>query len=251
MTKEDTKVCFLIPVYNHGLLLEKNIDKIASHKLPVILIDDGSNMETKKALMRIVESHSGITCITLQKNSGKGAAMQEGFLHCVKHGFTHAFQIDADGQHDLNAISFFISLSIASPNSAIIGYPEYDDTVPTIRKKGRKITNFFVALESLHFDIKDAMIGFRIYPVHETARIYLNFFIGKRMTIEFELLTRLYWAGVPVQYAPVHITYPPDGISHFRMIKDNLLISLKHAQLLACMILIFPIILFNKYRRRY
>ena len=39
--------CIVIPVYNHSKVLIKFIDKILKHKIPIIVIDDGSNLENQ------------------------------------------------------------------------------------------------------------------------------------------------------------------------------------------------------------
>ena len=40
-------------------------------------------------------------CLTLARNQGKGAAVLAGFGRAAERGFSHALQVDADGQHDL------------------------------------------------------------------------------------------------------------------------------------------------------
>lgn len=133
---------------------------------------------------------------------------------------------------------------------AIIGYPIYDDTVPSIRKDGRKVSNFFVSITTLTPNVRDSLCGFRIYPVTETWRIYRNPFISKRMPIDMELLTRLYWNGTSIIYMPVEVTYPKDGSSHYKAFRDTVILSAKHALLCCEMFFRFPIILFYALRRR-
>ena len=48
-------------------------------------------------------------------NRGKGAAVMQGFDLARAAGFTHALQIDADGQHDLSNLAEFIALGEAHP----------------------------------------------------------------------------------------------------------------------------------------
>ena len=137
-----------------------------------------------------------------------------------------------------------------SKKHSIIGYPVYDSTVPAIRRDGRKVSNFFVSITTLTPDVRDSLCGFRIYPVAETWKIYRNPFISKRMPIDMELLTRLYWRGVSIIYLPVDVTYPENGSSHYKAFRDTVILSTKHAFLCCEMFFRFPVILFYAIKRR-
>jgi hypothetical protein len=60
------------------------------------------------------------------------------------------------------------------------------------------------------------------------------------MAFETEILVHLDWLGVPVVSIPTRVTYPQDGLSHFRGWEDNLRISLMHARLFFGMLLRLP-----------
>lgn len=244
--------CFLIPVYNHAALLEQAIPSFLIFGIPLIIVDDGSNQENKAILKKIIDRHPDIVLISNTKNSGKGWAIKQGIEYCKQHAIDFAFQVDADNQHRLATIPAFINRSKMQTTikHAIIGYPIYDDTVPSIRKDGRKVSNFFVSITTLTPNVRDSLCGFRIYPVTETWRIYRNPFISKRMPIDMELLTRLYWNGTSIIYMPVEVTYPKDGSSHYKAFRDTVILSAKHALLCCEMFFRFPIILFYALRRR-
>jgi hypothetical protein len=55
--------------------------------------------------------------------------------------------------------------------------------------------------------------------------------LGRRMDFDIEILVRLHWSGLPMRWLDTPITYPPGGISHFRLWLDNALISRVHALL--------------------
>lgn len=244
--------CFLIPVYNHAALLEHTIPRFLSFGIPLVIVDDGSDAENKVILKKIADSSANIVLIGNTKNSGKGVAIKQGIAYCKDHGIDFAFQVDADNQHSLAAVPTFISRSKAekSKKHSIIGYPVYDSTVPAIRRDGRKVSNFFVSITTLTPDVRDSLCGFRIYPVAETWKIYRNPFISKRMPIDMELLTRLYWRGVSIIYLPVDVTYPENGSSHYKAFRDTVILSTKHAFLCCEMFFRFPVILFYALKRR-
>ena len=72
------------------------------------------------------------------------------------------------------------------------------------------------------------MCGFRVYPLAQTLPV-LPSVKTRRMDFDPDIVVRLIWAGVTVINRPVHVTYPKDGISHFRGFSDNMRISRLHA----------------------
>jgi len=51
------------------------------------------------------------------------------------------------------------------------------------------------------------------------------------MEFDVEILVHLAWAGVPIVNIETHVRYFPGGISHFRMVRDNILIATAYAKL--------------------
>jgi hypothetical protein len=51
------------------------------------------------------------------------------------------------------------------------------------------------------------------------------------MEFDIEITVRLFWSGVPVRSMPTRVRYPSDGVSHFRLFRDNVLISAMHTRL--------------------
>ena len=230
----------VIPVYNHGSTAEPIVDFLVAHHFPVILVDDGSYLKSKAALAKIEKKYpDDVTLLTLPENRGKGAAVLVGIEMAANQGLTHVLQIDADGQHDINRVEPFFELSKEHPEALICGYPEYDETVPKNRLTGRKITNTMLVIETLSHDLKDGMCGFRVYPVDSTLKIRkkLSF---PRMGFDIDILVKLYWSGVPVISSPVKVTYPEGGISNFRMVHDNIEISMVHTCLFFGMLIRLP-----------
>ena len=168
--------------------------------------------------------------------------MRSGMEAAVEAGFTHALQVDADGQHDMGVIPIFLKETREHPDDLICGYPEYDESVPKAREHGRKITNFWVAIETLSLKIPDAMCGFRVYPL-STSWPIMKRLRNKRMGVDIEIIVRLSWAGVKMRFFPVKVNYPKDGVSNFRMFHDNVVISMTHTMLCFGMLFRLPLIL--------
>lgn len=229
------KPVVIVPVYNHHQVLADIVRRVRERDLPVILIDDGSDAPCARELDRIARDMQ-VPLIRLVVNGGKGAACLMGFQAARFAGFTHALQIDADGQHDLEAIERFIEAGHNAPEAFVCGYPVYDASVPRARLWGRKLTNFWVRVNTAGGGLADAMCGFRIYPLEVTLRVASSAYISRHMDFDPDIAVRLIWEKIPVVNLPVRVTYPKDGISHFHAFSDNMRISLMHARL-CCMML--------------
>ena len=166
----------------------------------------------------------------MSTNQGKGAAVCLGFQEAVKQGFSHALQVDADGQHDLSDVPAFLQLSQQTPDSVISASRAYEDMSPS-RAKGRKLTDYWVHVHTISTDIKDSMCGFRLYPLEKTLFVINKYSIPSRMDFDTEILVRLYWEGVEVEHIPSKVTYSDEAVSHFHIIKDNVRITLMHTRL--------------------
>lgn len=206
------------------------------------MVDDGSSSETANELKRIEGKYDNCYLFTLNVNQGKGGAVMHGLKKAYDMGFTHALQVDADGQHDLNNIGLFISEAGKDRESLICGHPVYDQSVPRSRVSGRKLTTFFVSVETLSRDIVDAMCGFRVYPLDKTNKLIRSKKLKKRMEFDIEILVRLHWTGMKMKFFPVKVTYPEGGLSNFRMFHDNAAITGAHTMLVIGMILRLPFI---------
>ncbi|WP_318443929.1 glycosyltransferase family 2 protein [Photobacterium leiognathi] len=222
--------CFLIPCYNHGATVPAVIDALTSYDFPIIIVDDGSELATRKILSEQAK-RPNITIVTLPKNQGKGGAVIAGIKQADRLGFSHALQIDADGQHDLAALPKLLEASQAHPEALISGQPIYDDSVPKSRLYGRYATHIWVWIETLSFNIKDSMCGFRSYPIRPIVNVINHNKLGLRMDFDTEIMVRFYWDNGDIRFIDTKVIYPEDGISHFDALWDNVKISWMHTKL--------------------
>ncbi|TKU11348.1 glycosyltransferase [Citrobacter sp. wls828] len=238
--------CVLIPCYNHGAMMSGVLDRLQPFNLPCIVVDDGSDKTTQDELARLAAEYSNLTLIRLPINAGKGAAVISGIQAAADAGFSHAVQVDADGQHAIEDIPRLLALAKEHPAALISGQPIYDDSVPRSRLYGRWVTHIWVWIETLSLQLKDSMCGFRVYPVTPTLQLAQRVTLGKRMDFDTEVMVRLYWQGNPSYFIPTRVIYPQDGLSHFDALKDNLRISLMHTRLFFGMLPRIPSLLFRR-----
>lgn len=236
----------VIPVYNHAVPVVRVAHALRAHGLPVLLVDDGSEPVCAAALDRLA-AEDGIELLRLPHNQGKGGAVMAGLVHAAGLGWTHALQIDADGQHDTDDVPAFLAQSRLHPDHFICGCPVYDASVPKGRLYGRYATHIWVWINTLSFTVRDSMCGFRIYPLAPTVDLLRRTRIGRRMDFDVEIAVRLVWAGVPVINQPTRVRYPEDGVSHFRVLGDNVLISAMHTRLFFGMLWRAPRLLWRRW----
>jgi glycosyltransferase involved in cell wall biosynthesis len=241
-------VCVVIPVYNHEHAIGAVVNAMRAQELPVILVDDGCSPACAEELQRL-SALPEVTLLRHETNRGKGAAVITGFRGAARLGFTHAIQVDADGQHTLSDASRFVEVAREHPDAVICGRPIFDDSIPKVRFYGRYLTHAMVWLETLSFDIIDSMCGFRLYPLATTIDLIDHQHIGARMDFDSEILVRMHWRQVPMRWLDTRVSYPIDGVSHFRMFLDNVRMTALHIRLTAGMLIRLPVLLWRKIAR--
>ena len=226
----------VIPVFNHERAVPAVAAALRAHGLPVILVDDGSSTACRRSLEALV-AQTGDRLVRLEVNGGKGAAVIAGLRAARDAGFSHALQVDADGQHDLGDVPRFVVASAAEPAAVVCGKPVFDASIPRVRLMSRYITHVLVWLQTLSFrKVRDSMCGFRLYPVDTVLEVVDQDGVGRRMDFDVELLVKLSWRGHRMIWLDTQVRYPADGLSHFRMLLDNLLLARMHVRLVLGML---------------
>ena len=241
----DFNACVVIPCFNHGSTVAEVVQRLSFLTLPFIVIDDGSDLSTAEALSRLEAERADVSLLRLSSNHGKGVAVMRGLAVAQQRGFSHALQVDADGQHELEKARELLALAADHPHALISGRPVYDASVPRSRLYGRYVTHVLVWVQTLSLMLQDSMCGFRVYPVNATLALGS---VGARMDFDTEVMVRLYWAGTQSLFVPVRVVYPVNGLSNFRMLRDNLRMAWLHTRLLLGMLLRLPRLLMRRGR---
>lgn len=242
------KPCIIIPVYNHRLKIAHIVNVLLEKGLPCYLLDDGSDAPSQQEL-ETLRSKSGVTLLRWDQNRGKGAVVCDGLVQAEKDGYTHALQVDADGQHDLSDIAAMLAKSEAHQHSVVSAWRDYAD-MPKGRRNGRRVTDVWVWINTLSLSIKDSMCGFRVYPLKQTCALLAKNNIGRRMDFDTDILVRLYWRGADVEHVKSRTLYSDEIPSHFDLWRDNVRISIMHTRLFFGMLIRFPQLLFRRKSER-
>lgn len=222
--------CALIPTYDNPLTVRAVVEGVRRHLADVLVVDDGSAEPARRVLAEIRREQLA-RVERRERNGGKGAAVKTGLQAAQALGFSHALQVDADGQHDLDDIPRFLEAARSHPEALVLGRPVFDETLPRLRAAARRISTFWVTVETGGRAIADPQCGFRVYPVAAALAARAR---GDHMEFDQELPVRMVWRGVAVLNLPTRVRYLPaaeGGVSHFRHFRDNALISGLHARL--------------------
>ncbi|GAA5482413.1 glycosyltransferase family 2 protein [Haloferula sargassicola] len=225
------RLTVLIPSFNTGPLLRETVAAALGTGVPVLVVIDGSTDGSDAGLESLSPE---LTVLRLEKNAGKGRAILEGARHAAGLGFSHALCMDADGQHPAAAVPRFAESVAAHPEAAVFGRPVFDDSAPALRVNGRKISNFWANLETLGWGIDDSLFGMRAYPIPPLVEVFGETPFARRFDFDPEVAVRLAWKGVPIINLPTPVRYltsEEGGVSQFRYVRDNTLLTWMHLRL--------------------
>jgi glycosyltransferase involved in cell wall biosynthesis len=243
----------LIPSYNPGPKVFSTVIDALDRWRPVWVVIDGSTDRSTEHLLAMAASEPDLQVFILPENRGKGAAVLCGLRAAHASGFTHALVMDSDGQHPADRIRAFMYASMARPGAMVLGSPVFDSSAPSLRVKGRRISNGWANLETLWAGIGDSLYGFRVYPIEPLIAVMRRHLWMRRFDFDVEAAVRLSWRGVrPVNLpAPVRYFRPDEGgISHFRYGRDNLLLTWMHFRLFWGFLWRLPLLAMRRLRNR-
>ena len=252
MTVRSKTHLVLIPSYNPGPKVVDTVSGALAQWSPVWIVVDGSTDGSVQTLRQMAQGREGLEILVLPKNCGKGAAVLAGVRSALARGYTHALTMDSDGQHPAESIAQFMQLSAENPDGMVLGSPLFDASAPSLRVKGRKISNWWANLETLWAGIDDSLFGFRVYPLGPLAQVMGGQRWMRRFDFDVEAVVRLCWRGVrPLNLkAPVRYFSPQEGgVSHFKYWRDNALLTWMHFRLFFGLLVRLPMLALRKLRR--
>jgi glycosyltransferase involved in cell wall biosynthesis len=241
----------LIPSYNSGDLVVQTVREARRFWSPVWVVVDGSTDGSEQALQRLCTQDPALRVLSLPRNCGKGAAILHGLRIAMAEGFTHVLTMDADGQHPADCIPDFMATSAQNTDAMILGQPVFDASAPALRVKGRKVSNWWVNLETLNAGIADSLFGFRVYPIAPLVRVMDAVTWMRRFDFEPEAAVRLCWKGVGIINLPAPVRYlttAEGGVSHFHYVRDNILLVFMHVRLVLGTLPRLPWLIWRRYR---
>ena len=243
----------LIPSYNPGEKVYETVRAARQYWTPVWVVVDGSTDGSAAGLRALAEQDAGLRVLELPRNQGKGAAVLHGLDEAAAAGFTHVLTMDSDGQHPAERIPAFMAESVRQPSAMILGVPVFESSAPRLRVQGRRVSNAWANLETLWAGLGDSLYGFRVYPIEPLRRVMGSQPWMRHFDFDPEAVVRLCWRGVQPVNLPAPVRYyrsDEGGVSHFRYLRDNLLLSWMHARLFIGFIVRLPLLMVRRARQR-
>lgn len=231
---EDPRVLVAIPVYNHAATLRVVVERTLALHSDVLVVDDGSTDGGADALEGLsvrVQRHD--------ENRGKGEAILTAAREARQLGMTHVVTLDADGQHDPADLPRILAAVRETPEAIVVGVRDFEGAdVPAGSRFGRSFSNFWLRVQTGR-STRDTQSGYRAYPVAVLEALRLR---ERRYTFEIEVLVKAAWAGVELKDVGVSVYYAPGAarISHFRLVLDNLRLTLLNTRLTMRSLLPWP-----------
>jgi glycosyltransferase involved in cell wall biosynthesis len=254
MTTASATHLVLIPSYNPGAKVYATVRAARQYWTPVWVVVDGSTDGSAEGLLAMAAQDVGLRVMVLPRNQGKGAAVLHGLEQAAAAGFTHVLSMDSDGQHPAECIPVFMAESARQPTAMILGVPVFDTSAPRLRVQGRRISNAWANLETLWAGIGDSLFGFRVYPVEPLRRVMRYQPWMRHFDFDPEAVVRLCWRGVRPVNLPAPVRYyrsEEGGVSHFRYLRDNLLLTWMHTRMLIGFVLRLPVLLARRARGKF
>ena len=243
----------VIPSYDTGPTVYETVRAARTQWQPVYVVVDGSRDGTAEGLQAMAAGDPGLRVWLLPHNQGKGAAVLHGLQQARAAGFSHALTMDANGQHPPTCIDEFMRASMQRPEAMILGRPVFDASAPLLRVRGRRVSNWWTNLETLGAGVDDSLFGFRVYPIADLLAVMQSQRWMRRFDFDTEAVVRLAWRGVkPINRdAPVrYLTAEEGGVSHFRYVRDNALLTWMHTRLIIGFVLRLPMLIGRRMRQR-
>jgi dolichol-phosphate mannosyltransferase len=215
------KISIIIPCHNEEKTIKKLLNKVLEVQLPenwkkeIIVVDDGSNDNTKNILKKYKDK---VKIIFKNKNEGKGAALKEGLKHATGD---YILIQDADLEYDPNDYIKLIEPINRNEAQIVIGIRKFKkfNLFYFGGKLLTKIFNFFIGS-----NFSDNATCYKLFPrklVPQILKYKENDFSFDNVCLSYELFK----SGLKIK--EVEINYNPRKEGKKIKIKDGFIVLFK------------------------
>jgi MFS family permease len=209
----DAPVVAVMPSYN-DVPSRALVKATLEHVQRLVLVDDGSDPETAKALDAVAAGNPGrIELVRLPRRGGKGSAVRAG-VERAREDAGPVVLIDADGQHPPNAIPALVA---AGRDAELVIGDRFGDFghMPYYRRLANRTTRRLFQLVTGR-EVRDTQSGMRVLRGRALDLLPEGGFEAETRHLREVLAARL-----PVAWVPIPAIYE-NGKSSFRAGRDSL-----------------------------
>ena len=161
----NSEIFVIIPAFNEGAGISGLLRSLIKFGLPVIVIDDGSKDKTYKIARKFK-----VSVLRHKVNLGKGSALKTGCEAALRRGAKALIFMDADGQHSVSDLPFFIEKIKAGKYDVVFCSRNLNFGVPLDRFLGNKIASVVVNVFIGRY-ISDILCGYRAMTTQAYRKI--------------------------------------------------------------------------------
>jgi glycosyltransferase involved in cell wall biosynthesis len=197
---EQYDVIVVIPAFNEGRDIGSVLLRMVRYPVKIIVVDDGSSDDTS-----IIAEAAGATVIRLEKNNGKGVALNAGFHAARLLNPDVIVTFDGDGQHLATDLPAVIQPVLNDQADIVIGsrYLQPTSRVPRHRVLGHLFFNLLTSVAS-GVSVTDSQSGYRAF----SRRAYnADIFHSTNFTVEAEMQFLAREHSLKVTEVPITIRY--------------------------------------------
>ena len=191
-------VCAVIPFYNEKATLNKVLNETAKYVHFTFAVNDGSNDDIYENERKIQK----VKIIYLEKNYGKGKALDVGFKEAITSGYDSIITLDADLQHEPKYIHELVH-GLKSFDIVIGNRLNNLKGMPVQRRLSNKITSFFLTIKTGQ-NILDSQCGFRAYAAKVLKEVKTDYF---GYEAESEILVKAAKKGFKIGFVDIPTIY--------------------------------------------
>ena len=239
---KEKNIVILIPAYNPTKDLISLTDELIKNKFTVVVVNDGSNNQTKKTFKKL---NKNVILLKHKENMGKGQALKTGFKYILENiKCQGVITADADGQHlfcDIVNIANYMEIDLSS---VVLGIRLQNKEMLLKSRLGNSITRMVFKVATGK-KVYDTQTGLRGIPFK-----YLQDFInieGQRYEYEINMLLYCARNNIDFKEIKIHTVYIDNNkASSFNTVKDSFKIYkciLKNSDLLIGILFIISAII--------
>lgn len=215
-------VIAVIPAHNEERFIGSVVLATSQYVDSILIVDDGSSDDTA-----LVAAAAGAKVISMETNSGKGAALKRGIETALQSGNVEAIVLmDGDGQHQPKELPEVVRPILEGSADLVVGsrFLEVESDIPWWRQIGQHGLTW-VTNSASGVPLTDSQSGFRALSPRAAALLTQQQSAG--FSVESEMQFIIKEEGLRVQEVPISCIYaePPkrNPVVHGIQVLDGIL----------------------------